>query len=115
MILWYRYRWGIGEGITWGVFLVPLFVAMCMLAALSVGLWLTALNVKYRDVGQAMPFLIQMWMWLTPVAYPSSMVPPGWRLLYGMNPMTGVIETFRWALFPKAVAPDWGMVGISLA
>jgi lipopolysaccharide transport system permease protein len=102
-------------GVGWGVCLAPAFVLWCMVVALSVGLWLTALNVKYRDVGQVVPFLIQMWMWLTPIAYPSSLVPDRWRLLFGLNPMTGVIETFRWALFPQAAPPDWGIVGISLA
>jgi lipopolysaccharide transport system permease protein len=115
MVLWYRFVLNEGPGLGWGVLLVPCLVAMCMLVALSVGLWLTALNVKYRDIGQLVPFLIQMWMWLTPVVYPSSMVPERLRLLFGLNPMTGVVETFRWALFPGAAAPDWSMVGISFA
>jgi lipopolysaccharide transport system permease protein len=114
IILVMSWRGWYDGGLGWGVLLAPVFVLLCMVVALSVGLWLTALNVKYRDVGQLVPFLIQMWMWLTPVAYPSSMVPEGWRLLYGLNPMTGVVETFRWALFPKAVPPDWGMVGVSM-
>jgi lipopolysaccharide transport system permease protein len=67
-----------------------------MLTALSVSLWLSAINVRYRDVGQAIPFLIQIWMFASPVAYPVSVVPEKWRLLYSLNPMTGVIEGFRW-------------------
>jgi lipopolysaccharide transport system permease protein len=114
MILWYTIQGWHPDGLGWGFLLVPVFLLLCMVVALSVGLWLTALNVKYRDVGQLVPFLIQMWMWLTPIVYPSTLVPARWRLLYGLNPMTGVVEGFRWALFPQATAPDWGMVSLSL-
>jgi lipopolysaccharide transport system permease protein len=79
-----------------------------------VGLWLTALNVKYRDVGHLVPFLTQMWMWLTPIVYPSSLIPPRWRVLFALNPMTGVVEGFRWALLGTA-PPDGLMMGVSLA
>jgi lipopolysaccharide transport system permease protein len=99
---------------TWGVLLVPGFVLLCMLSALSAGLWLTALNVKYRDVGVMVPFLTQMGMWLTPIVYPSSMFPERWRILLGLNPMAGVVEGFRWAMF-GGVAPDWGMMGVAVA
>ncbi len=98
----------------WLVLLVPGFVLLCMLSALAVGLWLTAINVKYRDVGHLVPFLVQMWMWLTPIAYPSSLVPVEWRPLYGLNPMTGVVEGVRWALF-GTMAPDWRMMSVSFA
>jgi lipopolysaccharide transport system permease protein len=83
-----------------------------LIAALSVGLWLAALNVRYRDVGHTVPFLVQIWMFASPVAYPVSLVPEKWRLLYSLNPMTGVIEGFRWALLAKET-PDFGAIGIS--
>ena len=69
-----------------------------MLTALGVGLWLSALNAMYRDVRYVVPFLVQFWMFASPVAYPSTLVPGKWRWLYGLNPMAGVIEGFRWAL-----------------
>jgi lipopolysaccharide transport system permease protein len=103
---------GYGVAPGWGLLLVPLLALVCMLTALSVGLWLTALNVKYRDIGHLVPFLVQMWMWLTPIVYPASLVPERWRLLLGLNPMTGVITAFRWALL-KTPPPDWGMMAVS--
>jgi len=68
------------------------------MTALAIGLWLSALNVKYRDVNYAIPFLIQVWLFLTPVAYPTTVIPERWQLLYSLNPMVGVAEGFRWAL-----------------
>jgi len=97
---------------TWGLLLLPVFLLQCALTALSVGLWLTALNVKYRDVGQIVPFFVQAWMWVCPIVYSSSMIPDRWRVLYGLNPMVGVIEGFRWAMLGKS-APDWGMMAVS--
>ena len=75
-----------------------MFVLFAVLTALAVGLWLSALNVQYRDVRYTIPFLTQFWMFLTPVAYPASLVPAAYRPLYGLNPMAGVVEGFRWAL-----------------
>ena len=72
---------------------------------MAVGLWLSALNVKYRDIRYVVPFLTQFWMFLTPIAYPSSMVPEQWRALYGLNPMVGVVEGFRWALLGVGKPP----------
>jgi lipopolysaccharide transport system permease protein len=83
---------------TANVWLVPLFVLMATLTALGVGLWLSALNVQYRDVRYVIPFLVQFWLFATPIAYPSSLVPEQWRALYGLNPMVGVVEGFRWTL-----------------
>lgn len=88
--------YGIAPGL--GILALPLFVLLAMLTALAVSLWTSALNVRYRDVGHAIPFLIQLWMFASPVAYPVSIVPERWRLLYSLNPMAGVIEGFRWAL-----------------
>ena len=97
---------------TWTVLAAPLFVLLAVLTALGVGLWLSALNVQYRDVRYTIPFLTQFWMFLSPVAYPASLVPARFRVLYGLNPMVGVIEGFRWALLGTA-APDWGLMGVS--
>jgi lipopolysaccharide transport system permease protein len=78
---------------------VPLWALLAVLTALAVGLWLSALNVKYRDVRYTVPFVTQIWMFATPVAYPTSLVPEPWRPLYALNPMVGVVDGFRWALF----------------
>lgn len=91
---------------------LPVFVAFAVATALAVGLWLSALNVQYRDVRYTIPFLAQFWMFASPVAYPSSLVPEQYRALYGLNPMAGVIEGTRWALLGTA-APSWGLVGVS--
>jgi lipopolysaccharide transport system permease protein len=80
---------------------LPLFLLLAIAAALAVGLWLSALNVQYRDVRYTVPFLTQFWLFATPIAYPSSLVPEQWRALYGLNPMAGVVEGFRWALLGK--------------
>ena len=90
---------------TFAVFTIPLFLILAVATALSVGLWLSALNVEYRDVRYTIPFLTQFWLFATPVAYSSSLVPESWRALYGLNPMAGVVEGFRWALLGKAEGP----------
>jgi lipopolysaccharide transport system permease protein len=77
---------------------LPAFLLLAILTALGVGLWMSALNALYRDVRYVMPFVAQFWMFASPVAYPSSLVPERWRWLYGLNPMAGVIDGFRWAL-----------------
>jgi len=84
---------------------LPAFLLLAILTALGVGLWLSALNAIYRDVRYVMPFLVQFWMFASPVAYPSSLVPEKWRWLYGLNPMAGVIEGFRWSLAGNGEAP----------
>ncbi len=86
--------------------LLPLFLGLAVLTALGVGLWLSALNAMYRDIRYVVPFLIQFWMFASPVAYPSSLVPERWRWVYGLNPMAGVIEGFRWALTGHGKAPS---------
>lgn len=88
-----------------GVLLLPVFIALTVVTALAVGLWLAALNAKYRDIRYTVPFLTQLWLFLTPIAYPASLVPEKWRLLYGLNPMAGVVEGFRWALLGNEAAP----------
>jgi lipopolysaccharide transport system permease protein len=74
---------------------------LALATALAVGLWLSALCVRYRDVRYTIPFLTQFWLFATPIAYSSSLVPVRWRVLYGLNPMAGVVEGFRWALLGK--------------
>ncbi|HTY14992.1 MAG TPA: ABC transporter permease [Methanoregulaceae archaeon] len=83
---------------TINVIFLPLLIIFAMMTSLSVGLWLSALNVQYRDFQYTVPFLIQIWMFASPVVYPASMIPQSWQWLYALNPMTGVIEGFRWAL-----------------
>jgi lipopolysaccharide transport system permease protein len=90
---------------TGAIWTVPVFVSLAGVSALAVGLWLSALNVRYRDVRYTIPFITQFWFFVSPVAYPSSIVPESWRWLYALNPMVGVIEGFRWALLGKAEAP----------
>jgi lipopolysaccharide transport system permease protein len=84
----------------------PAFLLLAVATALGAGLWLSALNAIYRDVRYALPFLVQFWMFVSPVAYPTSLVPERWRWLYGLNPMAGVIEGFRWALTGKGQPPS---------
>ena len=98
----------------WSVIALPLLTVLAVLAALAVGLWLSALNVLYRDVRYAIPFLAQLWLFATPVAYSSSLVPDQWRALYGLNPMVGVVEGFRWALL-DASKPPGAMLAVSVA
>ncbi len=95
----------------WGVVLLPVFIVLMSGVAFGVGMWLAALNVKYRDVRYALPFLIQMWMFATPIIYPSSLVPDQWRWALALNPLTGIVEGYRAALFGRAL--DWGMLAIS--
>lgn len=83
---------------TAAVLSLPFFLLLAVVTALAAGLWFSALNVEYRDVRHTMPFLVQFWLFATPIAYPSSLVPEKWRLLYGLNPLAGVVEGFRWAL-----------------
>jgi lipopolysaccharide transport system permease protein len=90
---------------TKAIFLMPFFLLLAVLTALGVGLWLSALNAIYRDVRYVVPFLAQFWMFASPVAYPSSLVPAKWRWLYGLNPMAGVIEGFRWSLTGHGIPP----------
>jgi lipopolysaccharide transport system permease protein len=90
---------------TGAVIWLPFFTLLAVMTALGVGLWLSALNAMYRDVRYVVPFLVQFWMFASPVAYPSSLVPEKWRWLYGLNPMAGVIEGFRWALTGHGQAP----------
>jgi lipopolysaccharide transport system permease protein len=93
---------------------LPVFLLLAAAAALGIGLWLSALNVRYRDVRYAIPFLIQLWFLSTPVMYPSGLLPDRWRVLFGINPMAGVIEGFRWALL-GGTEPPGGLLLVSIA
>lgn len=102
--------YGIVPGLA--VLTIPLFLLLALMSSLGISLWLAALNVKYRDIRYTVPFLTQFWLYATPVAYPSSLIPERWRLLYGLNPMAGVIEGFRWALLGTANPPG-AMMAVS--
>jgi len=106
MVAWFGVRPG------WNMVALPFFLALAMIAALATGLWLSALNVKYRDVGHTLPFLIQIWLYASPVAYSVTLIPEKWRLVYGLNPMAGVIEGFRWALL-RTERPALGVIAMS--
>jgi lipopolysaccharide transport system permease protein len=92
LMIWYRFVPG------WQMVLLPVFVALASLLGLGPGLWLTGLNVKYRDVGYIIPFLLQLGLYASPVGYSSDIVPQQWRLLYSLNPVVGVIDGFRWCI-----------------
>jgi lipopolysaccharide transport system permease protein len=108
MIVWYKI------GLSWTVLMLPLFLILALSTALAVGLWLSALNVRFRDVGHTIPFLIQVWMYSSPIVYPVSVIPMKYRYLYSLNPMAGVIEGFRWALLGKQ-SPEFSVIAISVA
>jgi len=107
MLAWY------GIPPTLGILALPFFVALTLVTAISVNLWLAPINVKYRDVAHTLPFLSQIWMYASPVVYPLSMIPEKWQFLYSINPMVGVIEGFRWALLGKQ-SPNFMAMAISV-
>jgi lipopolysaccharide transport system permease protein len=106
MMTWY------GVQLSWAILTLPMFLLFALLMALSVSLWLSALNVRFRDVKHTVPFLIQVWLYASPVAYPISLVPQEWRVLYSLNPMVGVVEGFRWAILNKE-SPDFAIMTFS--
>jgi lipopolysaccharide transport system permease protein len=104
--------------LTWNVLWLPAFLLLGMVTALGFGLWLSALNVRYRDVNYLIPFLLQIWMYATPVVYGSTLIPERFRFLLALNPMTGVVEGFRWALLSGSMpefTPPSSLTAISLA
>lgn len=103
LFLFMMIYYGIRPGIP--LLLFPCFLLLAVLTALGVGLWLSAMNAIYRDVRYVVPFLVQFWLFASPVAYSSSLVPEKWRWLYGLNPMAGVIEGFRWSLSGQGTPP----------
>jgi len=100
---------------TVNVLFLPLFILLTLITSLGTGLWLSALNVRYRDVRYIVPFMIQLWLFATPIVYPSSMLPEPWRTIYGINPMVGVIEGSRWALLGTNTAPGPIIIVSSIA
>ena len=101
-----------GIPVTAAIFYLPLFLLLALVTALGMGLWFSALNVKYRDVRFVVPFIVQIWMFATPVIYPSTLMPHRWRILYSLNPMVGVIEGFRWMLLGAQTHPT-PMIAVS--
>jgi lipopolysaccharide transport system permease protein len=104
MIIYYKIQ------LTWAILTIPLFLLLTMVVALGVGLWLSALNVAYRDIGYVIPFLTQTWFFITPIVYSTTIIPESYQILYGLNPMAGVVQGMRWAIVGTG-APS----GISLA
>jgi len=94
---------------------LPAFAFLAFITALGIGLWLSALNVRYRDIQHAVPFLVQIWLFATPIAYPSSLVPDPWRTIYSLNPLVSVVEGFRWALLGSGRAPGLSLASSTLA
>ncbi|MEI7816631.1 MAG: ABC transporter permease [Desulfuromonadales bacterium] len=101
LMAWYQYV------PSWRIFTLPFFIAIAFAAAMGIGLWLTALNVKYRDFRYIVPFIVQFGLYVSPVGFSSSVVPVKWRLLYSLNPMVGVIDGFRWAILGGDVRIFW--------
>ena len=102
-----------GVAVSFNILMFPVLVGLTMLLALGVGMWMSGLNVKYRDIRHALPFVIQLWMFATPIVYPASLVPEKWRLVYALNPLTGIIEGYRSSLFGTRF--DWASLGTSAA
>lgn len=102
-------------GLSWLVLLAPLFVALTTLCALAVGLWLAALDARYRDVRQFLPFLLQLWLFMSPVVYPTSIVPPSLQFLYSLNPLVGAVDGFRWVMLPGLAPPNPLSIALSTA
>jgi lipopolysaccharide transport system permease protein len=102
VVLMFIYGYSPGVAVLW----LPAFVLLMLMTSLGVGFWLSALNVEYRDVMYTLPFLNQFWFFVTPVVYSSSLVPEPWRVLYGLNPMAGVVQGFRWALLGVGEGPS---------
>jgi lipopolysaccharide transport system permease protein len=107
LMMWYRLP------IHGGLFFVPVLILLITVVSLAVGMFLAALTVKYRDIRHMLPFVIQFWMFATPVVFPSSMVPASWRWVFLLNPLTGIIEGFRSALFDRPF--DWTALAASTA
>jgi lipopolysaccharide transport system permease protein len=102
-----------GVGVTGSLLLLPMLIMLLVLFALSVGIFLAALNVRYRDVRHAVPFMLQLWMFASPVIYPATFIPESWRWVLALNPMTGIIEAFRASLFGTRI--DWKLFALSAA
>ena len=109
LMAWYRFA------PDWRIVFLPLFALLAVVASLGPGLWITAVNVRYRDFRYVIPFIVQFGLYVSPVAYSSSVVPARWRLLYSLNPMAGVIDGFRWCVLGGRAAIYWPGFGLGLA
>lgn len=109
LMVWYRFVPG------WRILLLPLFVLLALLASLGPGLWVTALNIKYRDFRVVIPFLVQIGLYVSPVGFSSGVVPEKWRLLYSLNPLVGIIDGFRWSILGGESGIYWPGFWVSLA
>lgn len=98
LVILFIMMWYYHIPLTWHALLLPLLVIFVLVTSMAAAIWLATINVKYRDVKYVLPFLMQVWLYVTPVAYSSTLIPEKWRILYGLNPMAGVVEGFRWAL-----------------
>jgi len=107
LMLWYRFT------PDYGILFLPFFLLMAFMASFAAGLWLSALNVKYRDFRYVVPFLVQFGLYVSPVGFSSTIVPEEWRFFYFLNPMVGVIDGFRWAILGDAFPVNWPGVGLS--
>ena len=107
MIVWYRFFPG------WQIVLLPVFVLVAFLVSLGPGLWITSLNVKYRDFRYVIPVLVQFGLYISPVGFSSSMIPEKWRVLYSLNPMVGVIDGFRWCILGE-ISLNWNTISVSM-
>ena len=107
-MLWYRFAPG------WQILLLPVFVGLALIASLGPGLWITALNLKYRDFRYVIPFLVQLGLYVSPVGFSSAIVPEEWRLLYSLNPMVGIIDGFRWCILGGESPLYWPGFTLSL-
>lgn len=114
LMIYYHYKavGGFQFVLTPALWTLPLFLLLAIITAIGVGLWLSAINVIYRDAGYIIPHLTQFWLFLTPIAYPSSLISAKWQLVYSLNPMAGVVEGFRWALLGQGTAPG-PMIAVS--
>jgi lipopolysaccharide transport system permease protein len=99
---------------TWGILLIPVFLGIAAMTGLGVGLWFAGIIVRYRDFGQVAGYLVRIWMYATPVVYSITLVPPSWLIFVRLNPMTGVVEGFRWALMGTSQPPDWTLLASAL-
>lgn len=108
LMIWYQFLPG------WQIMLLPVFSLTAVMTSLGVGLWATALNVKYRDFRFVIPFIVQLGLYVSPVGFSSNIIPSEWRLLYSLNPMVGVIDGFRWSLLGGQSQPYWQGFAVSL-
>lgn len=109
LMAWYSFVPG------WQILCLPFFIALAFAASLGLGTWLTALNIKYRDFGSIIPFVLQLGLYVSPVGFSSKIIPPSWRLVYSLNPMVGVIDGFRWCILGSEAQVYWPAVLVSLA